>query len=278
MKRTISIIIAALVVMFAAFIADAPLSPTATAQNAAKKQLYNLTIVHVRPELWLEYTDFIKNTVNPLQIKGGLKAKYVWRPDRGDRFELYNFVPVESYAAMGVTMGPDPIQTALGSTEATALFYQQQRKFQAGTEILTIEALPDISWTNPKLQGQPQLALMRWTRIAPGRSTEVEDFLKNYDVPARRKTVEQSNMLGQWRYRVRFGGDVNRYLMIRPMASYAELDDGGTKGLGQILGAAEYKKITDQLPKGTILQDEAYLMHFRPDLSILPQPTTAEKK
>ena len=277
MKRTISIIVAALVIMFAAFIAYTPLSPTATAQNAAKKQLYNLTIVHVRPELWLEYMDFIKNTVNPVQIKGGLKAKYAWRPDRGDRFELYNFSPMESYATMDGTR-TDPIQVALGSTEATTLFYNQQRKFQAGTEILTVEAIPDISWTNPKLQGQPQLALMRWTRIAPGRSTEVEDFLKNYDVPARRKTVEQSNMLGQWRFHVRFGGDVNRYLMLRPMASYAELDEGGTKGLGQILGTAEYKKITDQLPKGAILRDEAYLIRFRPDLSILPETSTAEKK
>lgn len=264
-----------LFVLFALAVIGWQVTSSTNAQMAVKKQLYNLTIVHVKPELWLEYMDFIKNTVNPLQIKGGVKAKYVWRPDRGDRFELYSFSPMESYATMS---GTDPIQTALGGPEAAALFYTQQRKFQSGTEILTIEAMPDISWTNPKFQGLPQLALMRWNTVAPGRSTEVEDYLKNLDTPARRKTAEQSNMLGQWRFRLRFGGNVNRYLMLRPLASYAEFDEGGTKGLGQILGAAEYKKITDQFPKGAILQDEAYLIRYRPDLSITPQTTTAKKE
>ena len=264
-----------LLALFALAVIGWQTSSSSKAQTAAKKQLYNLTIVKVKPELWLEYMDFIKNTVNPLQLKGGVKAKYVWRPDRGDRFELYNFVPMESYATMG---GVDPMQAALGSAEATALFYQQQRRFQVGAELLTVEAMPDISWTNPKFQGQPQLALMRWNTVASGRSTEVEDYLKNLDTPARRKYAEQSNMLGQWRFRLRFGGDVNRYLMLRPMASYAELDEGGTKGLGQILGATEYQKMLDKMPKGVIVQDEAYLIRFRPDLSIIPQTTTAEKK
>lgn len=262
-------------VLFALAVIGWQASSSSKAQTTEKKQLYNLTIIHVKPELWGEYMDFIKNTVNPLQIKGGVKAKYVWRPDRGDRFEMYNFVPMESYATMG---GVDPMQTALGSAEATALFYTQQRKFQVSAEILTIEAMPDISWTNPKFQGQPQLALMRWQTVAYGRNTEYEDFFKNLEIPARRKTAEQSNMLGQWRFRLRFGGNVYRYLMLRPMASYAEQDEGGTKGLGQILGATEYRKILDQLPKGVILQDEAYLIRYRPDLSITPQTSTAEKK
>ena len=251
-------------------------SSSSKAQTAEKKQLYNISINRFKPEMETEYYDFVKNVMNPLYVKGGVKARYAYRPDRGTRNEIIYFVPQESYSTIGVP--PDGIGRALGNEEATRLFWQRHSRFLESAEILTVEAMPDISWTNPKFQGQPQLALMRWQTVAYGRSTEYEDFFKTYDTPARRKYAEQGNMLGQWRFRLRFGGDVNRYLMIRPMASYAELDEGGTKGLGLILGAAEYKKMNDQFPKGAILQDEAYLIRYRPDLSITPQTNTAEKK
>ncbi|HEX4946415.1 MAG TPA: hypothetical protein VFZ34_07130 [Blastocatellia bacterium] len=276
MKRAISIIIAALVIVCAALIVFTPLSPQASAQSAAQKQLYNVSINRFKPELETEYYDFVKNVMNPLYVKGGINARYAYRPDRGTRNEIIYFVPMESYATIGVP--PDGIGRALGNEEATRLFWQRHSRFLESAEILTVEAMPDLSWTHPKFQGQPQLALMRWQTVAYGRSTEYEDFFKNLEIPARRKTAEQSNMLGQWRFRLRFGGDVYRYLMLRPMASYAEQDAGGTKGLGQILGAAEYQKLLDKLPKGVILQDEAYLIRYRPDLSITPQTSTAEKK
>ncbi len=263
-------------VLFALAVMAWQISPSSNAQTAEKKQLYNISINRFKPEMEYEYYDFVKNVMNPLYVKGGVKARYAYRPDRGTRNEIIYFVPQESYAAIGVP--PDGIGRALGNEDAIRLFWQRHSRFLESAEILTVEAMPDISWTNPKFQGQPQLALMRWNTVAPGRSTEVEDYLKNLDTPARRKYAEQSNMLGQWRFRLRFGGDVNRYLMLRPVASYAEQDEGGTKGLGQILGAAEYKKMNDQFPKGAILQDEAYLIRFRPDLSITPQTSTAEKK
>jgi hypothetical protein len=265
-----------LLAVFALAVIGWQTSSSSNAQTAEKRQLYNISINRFKPEMETEYYDFVKNVMNPLYVKGGVKARYAYRPDRGTRNEIIYFVPQESYAAIGVP--PDGIGRALGNEDATRLFWQRHSRFLEGAEILTVSAMPDMSWTNPKWQGQPQLALMRWQTVAYGRNTEYEDYFKNYDTPARRKYAEQGNMLGQWRFRQSFGGNVYRYLMLRPLASYAELDENGTKGLGQILGAAEYRKITDQLPKGVILQDEAYLIRYRPDLSITPQTSTAEKK
>ncbi len=262
-----------LLVLFALAVIGWQTSSSSSAQTAAKKQLYNVSILRFKTETEYEYFDFVKNVMNPLYVKAGLKERAAWRADRGTRNEIIYFVPFESFAA-----NRDYIREALGNEESFRLFWQKHSRFIESNTLLTVEALPDISWTNPKFSGQPQFALMRWQTVAYGRRTEYEDFFKTLEIPARRKTAEQSNMLGQWRFHLLSGGNVYRYLMLRPMASFTELDAGGTKGLGQILGAAEYQKMQDKLPKGVILQDEAYLLRYRPDLSIVPPTNTAEKK
>ncbi len=240
------------------------LTSSTNAQRSEKRQLYNVSIQRFKIGTEYEYNDFVKNVMNPLYVKAGLKTRLAWRADRGTRNQIIYFVPIESFGA-----SRDYLREALGNEDAIRLFWQKHGQFLESSEILTVEALPDLSWTNPKFHGQSPVALMRWQTVAYGRNTEYEDFFKNLEIPARRKTAEQSNMLGQWRFRLRFGGDVYRYLMLRPMASYAEQDEGGTKGLGQILGVTEYQKLLDKMPKGVIVQDEAYLLRFRPDLSIV---------
>ena len=66
MKRMFSLIITALVIVCAALIVFTPLSPQASAQSAAQKQLYNVSINRFKPELETEYYDFVKNVMNPL--------------------------------------------------------------------------------------------------------------------------------------------------------------------------------------------------------------------
>ncbi len=272
MKRTISIIIAALVIMFAAFIADVPQSPTAKAQNAAKRQLYAVNIRHVKPELMEEYLNFIKTRMNPLRVRGGVKTALVWTVGNGPQNTVIMASPMDNYAAQD---NPSGISKALDADSAAVVF-QQQGKYLSHQESYLIELLPDISWTNPKFKELPKFAILRWQKVAYGRTQEYEDYFKNYETPMRKKIVEQSNLLGQWRYRIRFGDDSSTYLMMRPFENYAELDN--TKGMAEILGAAEVKKIYDQLPKGVIVSDEVWILRFRPDLSILPAISTAEKK
>ena len=272
MKRTISIIIATLIVMFTAFIAYTPLSPTATAQNAAKKQLYTVNIRHVMPELMEEYLNFTKNHMNPLRVKGGAKSSLVWIVANGPQNTVITASPIDNFAAQDNPIG---IPKALDA-DAAAVVFQQHAKYLRHQESYIIESLPESSWTNPKFKELPKFAILRWQKVAYGRTQEYEDYFKNYEIPMRKKIVEQSNLLGQWRYRIRFGSDSSTYLMMRPFENYAELDN--TKGLAEILGEAEVKKIYDQLPKGVIVSDDAWILRYRPDLSILPQPTTAEKK
>ncbi len=272
MKRTISIVAATLVMLFAALVALNPLSPTASAQSAAKKQLYAINIRHVKPELMEEYLNFIKTRMNPLRVRGGVKSSLVWTVGNGPQNTVIMAVPMDNFAAQD---NPTGIPKALDADSAAVVF-QQQGKYLSQQESYIIESVPDCSWTNPKFKELPKFAILRWQKVAFGRSQEYEDYFKNYEIPARKQIAAQSNMLGQWRYRIRFGGDSATYLMMRPFENYAELDN--TKGLAEILGATEVKKIYDQLPKGVIVSDEVWVLRFRPDLSITPQTSTAEKK
>ncbi len=272
MKRTISVLIATLGILFTALIAFSPLSPKATAQNAAKKQLYGVNIRHIKPELMEEYLNFTKTRMNPLRVKGGTKTALVWIVGNGPAHTVITASPMDNFAAQD---NPTGIPKALDA-DAAAVVFQQQGKYLSQQENYIIELLPDISWTNPKFKELPKFAILRWQKVAYGRTQEYEDYFKNYETPMRKKIVEQTNLLGQWRYRIRFGDDSSTYLMMRPFENYAELDN--TKGMAEILGAAEVKKIYDQLPKGVIVSDEVWILRFRPDLSILPGTSTTEKK
>ncbi len=267
-----------LLALFALAVIGWQTSPSSSAQTASqsnttpKRQLLSVTVRHVKPELMEEYLNFIKNRMNPLRIKGGAKQSLVWTVGRGPQNTVITASPVENYADQDQPAG---IAKALDS-DATAVFWQQHAKYLRQQESYLIESLPECSWTSPKFKAMPKMALLRWQKIAAESNTEFENYLKNVEIPARKKIADQSNMLGQWRYRIRHGGDSLTYLMMRPLENYAEMDN--TKGLAQILGEAATQKIYSQQPKGMLVNDEVWILHFRPDLSITPQATTAEKK
>lgn len=251
-------------------------SPTTNAQTASsatpKRQLYSLTVRHVKPELMDEYLNFIKTRMNPLRIKGGAKQTLVWTVERGPQNTVITASPNDSYAHQDQPTG---IAKALDS-DALAVFWQQHAKYLRQQESYLIESLPECSWTSPKFKAMPKMALLRWQKIAADSNTEYESYLKNIEIPVRKKIADQSNMLGQWRYRIRLGGDNLTYLMMRPMENNAEMDN--TKSLIEILGEAESQKIYSQRPKGMLLNDEVWILQFRPDLSITPETTAAKKE
>ena len=251
-------------------------SPTTNAQTASsvtpKRQLFSVTVRHVKPELMDEYLNFIKTRMNPLLIKGGTKQSQVWIVGRGPQNTVITASPIENYAHQDQPAG---IAKALDS-DALAVFWQQHAKYLSQQESYLIESLPECSWTSPKFKAMPKMALLRWQKVAADSNTEYENYFKNIEIPARKKIADQSNMLGQWRYRIRHGGDSLTYLMMRPMENNAEMDN--TKGLIEILGEAESQKIYSQRPKGLLVNDEVWILHFRPDLSITPETTAAKKE
>ncbi len=255
----------------------APLTaPVAAQQNATpsaeKHQLYDLIIRRPQPGMGGDYDNFIRTEMNPLRIKGGIQQMDVWTLARGNRGGRVFISPIANFANLDNPIG---INRALDA-KAAAAFWQKHSRIVAGEESYTLEHLPELSWTSPNYKaGMQRAAVLRFIKVAPGREREYENYYRNVEIPARLKLLAQTTMLGQWRYRVRFGGDSYSYVMIRPMMNFAELDDA--KGLRELLGAEAAQKLYSQLPPGVVVADEACLLRYRPELSIAEGKTLALK-
>ncbi len=278
MKRVIPFLLAVCALALTACQATtAPTAQTVAAQQTAapsteKHQLYNLMIRRPQPGLGPDYDNFIRTEMNPLRIKGGIQQMDVWTLASGGRGGRVVISPIANFANLDNPIG---ISRAL-DPKARDAFWQKHSRLLAEEESYTIEHLPALSWTSPNYKaGMQKAAVLRFIKVAPGREREYENYYRNVEIPARLKLLTQTTMLGQWRYRVRFGGDSYGYVMIRPMVNFAELDDA--KGLRELLGADAAQKLYDQLPQGVVVADEACLLRYRPELSIAEGKLLAAK-
>ena len=278
MQRAIPFILAALALALTACQSTpAPTTQTVAAQqtsapSAEKHQLYNLMIRRPQPGMGDEYDNFVRTEMNPLRIKGGLRQIDIWTLVRGRRGGRVSLHPIENFADFDDSVG---VERALDA-KAEAAFFQKQSRMLADAETYTLEHLPELSWTSPNYKPEMQrAAVLRFIKVAPGREREYENYLRTVELPARQKVLAQTNMLAQQRYRVRFGGDAYAYVMMRPMTKFAELDD--SKGLTQLLGADAAQKLFNQLPQGVVVAEEAWLLRYRPELSIAEGKLLAAK-
>ena len=64
-------------------------NPTPTPQAAPTPEFLSITVVSVKPDMMVEFQNFMKSTTNPALKKGGLKLREVWQNTgaAGDAFE-----------------------------------------------------------------------------------------------------------------------------------------------------------------------------------------------
>ena len=88
-------------------------NPTPTPQAAPTPEFLSITAVSVRPEMMMEFQNFMKNTTNPALKKGGLKWREVWQNTAaaGDAFEYVIVSPVGKFAEFD---GPGALEKGLG--------------------------------------------------------------------------------------------------------------------------------------------------------------------
>ena len=86
-------------------------TPTPTPQAAPTPEFLSITVVSVKPEMMMEFQNFMKNTTNPALKKGGLKWREVWQNTgaAGDAFEYVLVTPVGKLAEFD---GPGAIEKA----------------------------------------------------------------------------------------------------------------------------------------------------------------------
>ena len=242
-------------------IAQTP-TPTPAPQAAPTPEWLSITVVSVKPEMMVEFQNFMKNTTNPALKKGGLKWREVWQNTSaaGDAFEYVLVTPVGKLAEFD---GPSAIEKGLGA-DGFAAWLTKAGSLVNSVRRFIIRTRPDLSFAAQRT-GPPKLVVLHFVQVAPNRNTEYENYLKNDFVPAM-KQAGVTYLVSQ----TVFGGNANEYITLTMRDTFAELDKGPV--LVQALGPEGAQKLTQKLPVGTVVNVERSLARFVPDMSIMPAP------
>jgi hypothetical protein len=234
-------------------------NPTPTPQAAPTPEFLSITVVSVKPEMMVEFQNFMKNTTNPALKKGGLKWREVWQNTgaAGDAFEYVIVAPVAKLADFD---GPGALEKGLGPQGLTA-WQTKAGSLVNSVRRFVIRTRPDLSFAAS--MATPKLAVVHSVHVAPGRNGDYENYLKNDFVPAM-KQAGVTYLVSQ----TIFGGNGNEYITLTMRDSFADLDKGPV--LVQALGPEGAQKLTQKMPAGTVVHLERSLARFVPDLSIMP--------
>ena len=236
-------------------------TPTPTPQAAPTPEFLSVTVVSVKPDMMVEFQNFMKNTTNPALKKGGLKWREVWQNTgaAGDAFEYVLVTPVAKLADFD---GPSALEKGLGAqglpawqTKASSLVNSVHR--------FIIRTRPDLSFAAQRT-GAPKLAVVSFVHVAPNRNNDYENFLKNDFVPVM-KQAGVTYLVSQ----TIFGGNGNEYITLTLRDSFADLDKGPV--IIQTLGPEAAQKLMLKLPEGAVVHLERSITRFVPELSIIPQ-------
>ena len=235
-------------------------NPTPTPQAAPTPEFMSITVVSVKPEMMVEFQNFMKNTTNPALKKGGLSWREVWQNTgvAGDAFEYVlvtqvgKFADFDAPSALEKGLGPQGISA--WQTKAGSLVNSVRR--------FIIRTRPDLSFA-AKRTGAPKFAVVHIVHVAPNRNSDYENYLKNDFVPVM-KQAGVTYLVSQ----TIFGGNANEYLTLTMRDSFADLDKGPV--LVQALGQEAAQKLTQKMPAGAVVHLERSITRFVPELSIMP--------
>lgn len=251
--------VATLVLMSAHSLALAQ-TPTPTPQVAPTPELLSITVVSVKPDMMVEFQNFMKNTTNPALKKGGLKWREVWQNTgaAGDAFEYVLVTPVAKLAEFD---GPGALERGLGAQGLPA-WQSKASSLVNSVRRFIIRTRPDLSFASQRTGG-PKLAVVQFVRVAPNRNDDYENFLKNDFVPVM-KQAGVTYLVSQ----TIFGGNGNEYITLTMRDSFADLDKGPVAV--QTLGQEAAQKLMQKMPAGAVVQVERSITRFVPELSIGP--------
>jgi hypothetical protein len=237
-------------------------NPTPTPQAAPTAEFLSITVVSVKPDMMVEFQNFMKNTTNPALKKGGLKWREVWQNTTasGDAFEYVIVAPVPKLAEFD---GPSAIEKGLGAQGFSA-WQTKAGSLVNSVRRFIIRTRPGLSFEAQRT-GPPKLAVVQFVDVAPGRNNDYENFLKNDFVPVM-KQAGITYLVSQ----TIFGGNGNEYITLTMRDSFADLDKGPV--LVQALGQEAADKLMQKLPAGAVVHLERSITRFVPELSIIPAP------
>ncbi len=236
--------------------------------EAPKHRLIFVSEFTIKPGMMGEFLAWAKNEARPLFVKAGIKEAYAFTSVYGDTSIATLAEVHDDFAALKAR------NEAFGknnSPEALAALTAGTNRFIVHTHTYIAQSLPELSWRNPKLSGLPPFLVLTHRWITPFRTREYEDFIKNDSLPL----IKKAEANGQTVSHIRFGGGPSEYFIFTPLYDLAELDQPGK--VVQMAGADNMTKLYQKLV-GVVQRTEVTILRLRPEISILPQQTTAEKK
>lgn len=235
-------------------------NPTPTPQAAPTPEFLSVTVVSVKPDMMVEFQNFMKTTTNPALKKGGLKWREVWQ-NTGAAGDAFEFVLVSPVAKLADFDGPGALEKGLGA-QAWPAWQTKAASLVNSVRRFIIRTRPDLSFAAQRT-GTPKLAVVTFVHVAPNRNDDYENFLKNDYVPVM-KQAGVTYLVSQ----TIFGGNGNEYITLTMRDSFADLDKGPV--IIQALGPEGAQKLMQKAPAGAVVQLERSITRFVPELSIIP--------
>jgi hypothetical protein len=233
-------------------------------EGAATPQLLAVNVVHVKPDMALEWEEFQKKETIPTLQKAGIRQRDAWRTVFGENYEVAFVTPM---ANLAVRDAPNPMVKALGEEGARA-YAAKNRRFIASSRSFVIRTRPDLSYATSS--EPPRLAVLSSLSIAPGRITDYENHVKTDVLPIQKKAQSLGYLVSQ----TIFGGDGNEFVTLTLVNSFADLDKG--PAAVRVLGAEGAAKLSAKA-SGIVTRSERIVIRYDPELSFKVGTSTAAK-
>jgi len=231
-------------------------------QPAPKREMLQVTVAKIKPELVDQWLEFQKNETIPMLKKSGLKSRDAWTTATfGDGFTYAFVTPIESFAQYDGDARP---VRALGADGARA-YGEKNRRFVESTRTYAVQTRPDLGH-DVKMTAPPKLALLSDIQIAPGKIGEFEAFVKSDVVPVMRKA-----RVGYSVAQTTIGGDTSAFSSLIFYDSFAEIGKGHP--FLRVLGAEGERQILAKAA-AFVTHLERHVIRYVPELSFTARPTT----
>jgi hypothetical protein len=242
--------------------AKAPAKPQAAAKPAPKREMIQVTVVKVKPDLLNEWLEFQKNETIPMLKKAGALRRDAWQTGIFGESGMYAFVvPIENFNQYD---GDNPPLRALGADGARA-YAEKNRRFIVSSHTYADQTRPDLGY-EVKMSGPPKLALLSNVQIALGKGSDYEALVKSDVLPVMRKA-----RLGYAVSQTVLGGDINEFTTLIFYDTFADIGKGHP--FDRILGADGSRQLTAKAV-GIVTHVERSIVRYVPELSFAPRPST----
>ncbi len=242
---------------------DAVAAAAAPDQAAAPRQRYHVVETQIKPGMMDAYQDFTrKETVAAYQKAGVKEFSYYTRANLGEGGWVVSLRPIEDLKHFDE---PSLLVKALGEAGAKA-FGAKRAQFVVNSRSYIMQSRPELSHLpNPNVPDK--LAFVARNSIAPGRTADFENWIKNDTLPI----IKKANPKGSFVGRVGLGGDSNEYHTVVLVDSFADY-----QRYSEALQKEGFDKVAPKAA-GIVAHRESAVYRFVPELSI-PQPVVAQKK